>query len=297
MVWITRLILLISISVFSVQTYCLEMEKAPPALILKTGFFLDSFPDISQTDLAVALPFWVESIGKKVGIQSETYLYTNIEAMRMDYLQDKINFIVASPLTIAEHFDAAQLSEGYKIIWGGQKADSLLVITHKQSGLDHFSKLKNRRLSILANDRLSALYADILSKETFNLQAKSVFKKIITERKSSQLVLKLFFKNTDVILVYQGFYNLSSELNPQIANNTQVIAKLSDMPRALGFFHPRVDPIFRDQVLSEVERLNSYPAGQQLLDIFHADKAIRSKVDDLKSVISLKQRYKQLTFP
>lgn len=74
MVWITRLILLISISVFSVQTYCLEMEKAPPALILKTGFFLDSFPDISQTDLAVALPFWVESIGKKVGIQSETYL-------------------------------------------------------------------------------------------------------------------------------------------------------------------------------------------------------------------------------
>jgi len=265
--------------------------------IVKTGFLLNSFPDISRTDLEVALPFWVETISKKANIESETFIYTNIDKMRSDFLQDKINFIVAAPLSILEKFDSSQLTEGYKIVWGGQSADSLLVITHKQSGLNDFSKVKNQQLSLLANDPISDMFADVLALENFGIKAKPVFNKINYVRKSSQLILKLFFKKTDVIFVYEGLYNLTSELNPQIKAKTQVIAELSNIPRALGFFHPRVDPQFREAVLTEVDKLNSYPAGQQLLELFQADKTVRSSIEDLDSVKALKQRFQRLSSP
>lgn len=291
---LNKLVLLVSFLSFCIANNTIATENELYTNIIKTGFLLNSFPDISRTDLEVAVPFWVEGISNKVGIQSETYLYTNVDKMRDDFLQDKINFIVAAPLSIAEKFDNSQLTEGYKIVWGGQAVDSLLVVTHKQSGLNDFSKVKNQQLSLLANDPISDMYANILALENFGMEAKPVFRKINYMRKSSQLILKLFFKNTDVIFVYKGLYNLTSELNPQIRKNTQVIAELPGITRALGFFHPRVNPQFRDAVLIEVERLNAYPAGQQLLELFQADKTIRSSVEDLNSVKALKQRYLQL---
>ena len=272
--------------------YSNENETEPFQLL--TGFYLNSFPEVQPADIEIALRYWLEALSKKASIPAKTYVYTDIDKMRSDYYQGKLNFIVAAPLSILENIDMAQLVEGYKLTWSGVSADTLLVITGNHSGLNNFNAVKNKHLSMLTNEPMSKMYADVLALENFNMPAKQLFHKISYIKKSSQLIYQLFFQQTDVILVYQVLYNLSCELNPQIREKTQVIAELPAIPRVLGFFHPRVAPEFREKVLSEVEKLNTYPAGNQLLQLLQVDKAIRSNISDLDSVKQLNQRYIQL---
>ncbi len=289
-----RVLILFTISVLSFAYRSYAADKVIEQPSLNMGLFVNSLSEVTRADVDVAFNFWAGEIGKQEGITVMTQVYTDINVMRRDFDADKINFIIASPLPLLNEFDHEQLAEGYKVVWGSSAEDNLLVVTRKQSKLHDLVALKNKQLSIVQNEPISAMYADILALESFGLEAKKVFSKINYESKSTRLVLNLFFKRTDVILVYQQLYDLTCELNPQIKRDTQIINVLPNLPRVLGYFHKRVDPEFRELVLTEVDKLATHPRGRQLLALFQADKVVRSNTTDLKSTQELQQRYLQL---
>jgi len=270
-------------------------ESQRPQAMIRSGIFFSSTPYISQPDLKVAMQFWASQLGQQVSFSSHTTIYTNINKMRDDFDKGIINFIVAKPLSIIQGFDLTKLTAGYKAKWSGITADNLLVISHKKANINNFSSVKNKHLSLILNDPISEIFVNTLALEAFDLPAKQVFKKIEFIPKSNQLILNLFFQKTDVILIYKSFYELASELNPQIKNNTQIIASLPNLPRSLGFFHPSVEATLREQVLTEIENLKSIPQGQQLLELFRADSLVRSDTNDLDSIKALLKRYQQLS--
>jgi len=279
--------------IFFVQNSFAVEHSHQPANV-RTGFYLKAFSDIDRADIEVALHFWINEIAKKANLSTSTIFYDSIEKMHHDFIQHKINFILSSPLPIVNKFDPLILTGGYKVIWDGSAEDNLLVMTHKQSNLRKFSELKNKHISLLTRDPVIQMYADILALENFGKKAKQVFKQISNYKKSNQLILNLFFNKTDVILVYEKFYKLAIELNPQIKKDTRIISRLEKIPRALGYFHKDIDPVLKNIVISEVEKLHHYTKGQQLLNIFHADKTVRSSIADLKSTHQLKLRYQRL---
>jgi len=288
-------ILLIS----AIYSYCIQVSLATEKQIqqpeIRSGVFFTPMPYVSQPDLNIAMKFWANELSKQVDFSSHTTIYTNIKTMQDDFDKGIINFIVAKPLTILQEFDISKLTQGYKAKWSGLTADNLLVITHKESGITNFSLVKNKHLSLLINDPISEIFVDTLALESFSAISKQVFNQVEFLSKSNQLILNLFFKKTDVILVYEGVYNLAVELNPQIKVNTQVIARHPNIPRSLSFFHPSIDPIFREHVLTEIENLKTVPEGQQLLELFRADSLVRSEIKDLDSVRELLKRYQSLS--
>jgi len=258
------------------------------------GFLLDSFPDIERVDLEVALQFWAEQISKQKDIPASVTIYKDIKKMQKDFNQQKINFIVLSPLLILDYFDLKQLADGFKVYAADLSSEELLVVSNKDSNINSVNDFKNKKLSLLQNDAICEMYANTLTLDKFNLPSKIVFNHIDYIYKSPQLIYKLFFKKTDVILVYQRAYELAIELNPQIKHRTQIIHKLPNINRGLGFFHQAVDPQFRERVINILENIHRYPAGQQLLNIFFADKVIRSTVKDLQVLFKLKQKHLKL---
>ncbi len=284
--------LIIILFVFK-QSSCLAVENTMKQPTLRTGFYLLSFPDIAAVDMEVALRFWTEEVGKEVGIVANVYIYKDLQKMRDDFDQKKINFIVASPLIIAKNFDLNKLTDGYKVVLYGNSADNLLVVSHKQSQLDDFTKVKNQRLSLLSNEPISKLYLELLTQKYFAENSRKIFKNTEYIRNSNRLIYQLFFKKTDIILVYQAAYNIAVELNPQIGQQTQVIASLAGIPRGLGFFHHQEDPAFREKVLTEVEKLGNHARGQQLMALFSADEIKRSTLADLNTTRKLMRDYEQ----
>ncbi len=266
-------------------------EDLPQAFDMRVGFFMSAFPDLTRTDLDVALYFWTEKFSKQAGISVKAVIYESLETMRADFYQDKINIIIISPLLILNNFDYTQLKEGFKIVYQGSAEDELLVLTHKQSAIHHVNQIQKKRVSLLLNEPISKLYADTLSLNHFGKSLKKVVKKINYATKSSRLIYSLFFQETDIIFVYKRAYQVAVELNPQIGLNTQVIASLPHIVRGLGFFHHRVDPAFRKKVLFEAERVGRYSSGQQLLDLFYIDQVVPSSKEDIQTIKQLQQKY------
>jgi ABC-type phosphate/phosphonate transport system substrate-binding protein len=273
-------------------TFCQADEKQLPTV--RGGFYLNSFPEISIKDIEVALGFWTAEVLKNAGMIGKTIVYKNLEDMRTDFYQGKLDFVAASPMVFVNEFNLDLLADGYKALPFGKSTDKLVLITAKQPKFSHFKGLKNKRLGLLSNDATSEIYIDTLALESFGKKAKQVFSTISHSHKSSLLILDLFFKRVDAILVYEEAYTLATELNPQIKVETQIIAGLANISRGMAFFHRRVNRKFREHIINlAINSINSHER-YQLLSLFKSNSLKRSSLDDLKTTQQLKKRYLQL---
>lgn len=262
---------------------------------LRVGFYERAFPDFSKEDLEISVKLLSEEIGNQAGIHTTVKVYSDIALMNSDFEQGKINFVVASTLNLANDFDNNLLTDGFRLVISSDLPDSLLVLTRKNEGLDNLKVLKGKKLALVEYDPIADMYMDFLSFGTFHKSYHVGFKSIYREKKANQIILKLFFGQTDVICVYQNAYRLATELNPQILSKLQIISQLDGIPQGGGLFHKNVPPAFRERVIAEVIKLDTNARGQQLLQLFKADKSVRASLSDLTATKKLYSDYKQLS--
>jgi ABC-type phosphate/phosphonate transport system substrate-binding protein len=261
---------------------------------LRIGFHRASFHEYSREDLEISVKILTEEMGKEIGIQTSVLIYEDIKLMRTDFEQGKINLIFASPLLIATKFDSTLLADGFKMVPAGRNIDRLVVLTRKNEGMDDFKSLRSKKLGLVENDPAADLYINFLSQTNFKKDYHDTFTEIPREKKSHQVILKLFFGQADVVCVYDNFYQITTELNPQILSKTQIIAHIDGILQGAGFFHKNVDPVFRDRVIAEATQLNTYVRGQQFLEIFKDDKALRITPAELAMTRQLYSDYQRL---
>ena len=262
---------------------------------LRVGFYARAFPDFSREDLEISVKLLAEEIGKDSGIATTVTVFTDIALMRKDFEQGKINFAVASSLQLANDFDDAVLADGFRLVISSGLADSLLILTRKNEGLDNLKPLRGKKLALVEFDPVADLYIDYLARSTFHKGYQAAFKLIPREKKANQIILKLFFGQADVICVYRNAYLLATELNPQLESKLQIIAQLDGIPQGAGLFHKNTPAEFRERVIAKALKLDTHIRGQQMLQLFKADKAVRSTVADLTGTKQLFSAYKKLS--
>lgn len=253
----------------------------------RVGFYARAFPDFSLADLEVTVKLLSEEIGKQLGIQTSVTVFKDLAEMRNAFEHGEINFVVASSLNLANEFENSQFSDGFRMVTTNEFNDTLVVMTRKNAGLDNFKSLAGKRLTLVENDPIAHLYIDTLAVSHFNKHYYESFKVVKNETKYMQIILKLFFGQTDVICMYQNAYAVASELNPQIIAKLQIVSQINGIPQGLGFFHKSTSPIFREKVIAELLKLDTHTRGRELLQLFKADKTIRTSPADLIPVKQL----------
>lgn len=284
--------LLVTICLFGLQP--VQAEDPFKENTLRVGFHRPSFHEYSREDLEVSVKLLTEEMGKDIGIQTSVAIYDDIQVMRAEFERGIINIVFASPLLLATKFDISSLNDGFKMVPQGGSTDSLVILSRRYEGMDNFKDLKGKKLGLVDNDPISELYVNFLSLSTFHKDFKYIFNEIPREKKSHQIILKLFFGQADLVCVYGSFYKLTADLNPQILSKTQVIAKMDGILQGAGFFHKNVDSVFREAIIKEVIKLNTYPRGRQFLEIFKTERAERISVADLASSKKLYDNYSAL---
>lgn len=259
----------------------------------RAGFYARAFPDLSYEDLEVSVKLLAEEIGKEANITTNVTIFNDIYLMRKAFELGEINFVVASSLNLANDFDNTLLTDGFKLVANGP-TENLLVLTRKNEGLDEFKTLRGKRLALVEFDPVADLYIEFLALSTFKNGYQTSFKVIPREKKAHQIILKLFFGQADLICIYQNAYRVATELNPQLLSKLQIISQLNGIPQGAGLFHINAPPAFREQVISEVLKLENHARGQQLLQLFKADKAVRINLTDLINTKKLYSDYQQV---
>lgn len=261
---------------------------------LRIGFHRPSFHEYSREDLQITVKIVTEEMGKDLGIQTAVFIYEDMKLMSTDFAQGKINLIFSSPLLIANEVDNTLLADGVKFLPIGGDLTSLVILTQKNKGMDNFNSLRGKKLSLIENDPVTELYVNFLSQSNFKKDYIDVFEKTPREKKSNQAILKLFFNKVDVVCVYENFFRTTAELNPQILSKIQIINHSDSLLQSVGFFHKNVDAVFREDVIAAVIKLNTYPRGQQFLQIFKTDQAIRASPIELAMIKQLYSNYRRM---
>lgn len=261
---------------------------------LRIGFHRPSFHEYSREDLEISVKLLTEEMGKDIGIITSVFIYEDIATMRTDFEQGVVNIIFASPLLIATKFDNNLLADGFKMIPQGGNSDSLVILTQKNVGMDSFTQLQGKKIGLVENNAVAELYVSFLTKKYFNKNYKDIFKEIPREKKSHQIILKLFFGQADVVCVYNSYFQLTAELNPQILSKIQVISEINGILQGAGFFHKNVDASFRERIIAAAVNLNTYARGQQFLEIFKSKGAERVRPQDLDGSKALYSEYQRL---
>lgn len=281
----------------SLLIYPLLMVKASDPFAepsLRVGLDAKSFPDFSQEDLEISIKLLSEELGKEIGIQTTITVYDDIKAMHTDFQQGTINFVVASSILLVTNFNNQQLSDGFRFVRADNSSDQVLVLSQKKYGKTDFKNFLGKRLVLAKSDPMTELYMDYLARRTFKQGYQKSFKEIPREKNATQLILKLFFNQADITCVYYNAYQTAIDLNPQLEEQLQIIAHTDNIPQGAGFFHKNVPAAFRESVITQVLKLSSYARGQQLLQLFKSDEAVRSSAIDLVSTQKLYEAYHQL---
>jgi hypothetical protein len=254
-------------------------DDLPPISI---GFYVPALRDVPRKDVEVSLRFWIDELGASLNLPFKPIrLYDSMTELKLGMDNGDINFLVATSMGVAQYFAPEELADGFS----GQKLVSadLLFITRRAAGIKTMADLEGKRMAILENDELSDVYLETLLMQTWGRPDFTRLAALGREKRSGTLVHRLFFNQADAALVERNAFEAALALNGQIAQQLQVLEDLSFRggPPHIGLFSSRMAPQHVTVFSKAVMGLGKTPRGRQIMDIYHSDTMVVSRVSDL----------------
>lgn len=289
-----RVFLVLILTLDSIPAQCHEAEESVvPRLFV--GTYLPSLSDeINLSDIKISMEFWIVEIAKKFNItDAHVFFFNDISDMRDAFEQRTIDMIVAAPLDIVRHFDINELSAGIIGNTHDENEWSLVLLVNKRK-ISDFMQLKGKRLLLPEGDELPQVYADFLTSQKTHLDSQHFFSSVSHKKKSSRLILDLFFGQVDATIVYRSFYETMVELNPQIGHDIDILETYPIKCKTFAFFNKHYP--YAEKIYPLLDKFPEAPRGKQLLEIFKTDRLSRSEVEDLESVVELYRQYNSMKY-
>ena len=262
---------------------------------VRLGVDVQVFPDQALSDLKIALRMWLDEVSAHEAVTCSTAVYKDIGQLQTDFERHVVNLVVTSPIRFVKYFNPQHLSSGFKASKSiSQPFDTLLLLTRKNAGIANFSDLQGKHIALLDNDELAEIYLDTLTLSATGQLHPDFFKGVSHEKTSHRLILKLFFNNTDAVIVYQQAYQLAVEMNPQLDDQIYVLKSYGQIPWRIGFFHRDVDSDFRQRILEEAFKIDTLPRGKQLQELFGFDQVSPANITDLYAEQAIYDKYQIL---
>ncbi len=277
--------------IFFIEITSAEESDNYPEYII--GVNQNLIPDLTPTESSLALKLIDKDFGEFAKLRVSHINYDDLAKMRKDFNNGRFDFIILPSIEIIKNFEKEQLGEALTLSSRGQFLDLLLVISRNNEGIHDFSDLKNRKISIPDNDELTDIYLKTLVYRSGGTD-NCFFSKIDKFPTSQRLILQLFFKQTDAIVIFQSQLQLALEMNPVIAEKIKVVDKYEAVPAAMGYFSQNVDKSLQEYIISSLLKFQRTVRGRQLLLLFKTDEYRRANWTHLEPLIKLYNEYKLL---
>lgn len=268
-------------------------DDAPPPIAI--GFYTQVFRDVPRADVEVSLRFWTDELAQLVKLKFKPIrFYDHMDDLRRDMRSGEINFIVATSMGVAQYFSMDELRDGFS----GLKnvPDHLFLVVRRDSGIRTPADLAGKRVAMLEADELSEIYLDTLMMKALGRAAASGAPSVTHEKRSSTLVHRVFFNQSDAALVRRNTYEAAAALNPQIEQQLRVLETYTFKGRSphIGLFTARVSAQDAQAITRSAMTLGTSARGRQVLDIYNADSMVLTKVTDLDPFLDLLTQYRTL---
>jgi len=284
--------LMIIISLIFLPTIARPEKPNNPRLFI--GYSSKTFLDVDMKDAVAALDVWVNELSAKEGFIAQNKIYEDLSLLVKDFQQGNLDFGIVKSLDYLKIRKGLHSELAMTYMKGGKKTIRYYILVRYDSGITGIHGLRNKRLSMRRGDDMGLLFMNTLLLKNRQPEADKSFSYIDNKIRSSQVILSVFFGQSDVCITTDVAYRTMIELNPQVKENLKIISSSDELVEGVNFFRKDYDEHNKKIVLDRSQTLKDTARGKQILLLFKIDKVALVGEKDLDTVKSLVSEYEML---
>jgi phosphonate transport system substrate-binding protein len=261
--------------------------------IVNFGVMEYFFTDVNINDAKIAMHGWISELGKEyskktgANVSPVLHYFNNINEMMDMIKRKKIDIVILSSY---DYFimDFNKFIEPLTIDSPDERLIKVMLV-NKSNNITTLNDLKSRKISLGPGiDGIFAKYwLNMIFKQNKINDFSTFFSSIESCKKSSMVIMQLFFGKTDACVTTLFNFNTNAELNPQIKKNLKILTSSDKIPFVIFGIRKNFN-IVDSKILTDIA-VNGIgnKALKSMLEFFKKGAVVPYKVDLVLPVIEL----------
>lgn len=261
---------------------------------LRVAYSDKTLPDVDIKDATAAMKTYLAELGRSVGLNAESHIYGSIDDLTRDVKAGEIDLFAVRTLDYLRSGAQLRGVPAISNVRNNKIAVRYLILVPAGARVSRLSDLRRRRMSVLKGDDAGPLFLNLQLIKAGFPEMNEFFSSVEEKPKPSQVILSVFFGQSDACLVEDTAFRTMGELNPQVRTKLKVIAESPDLVTSMAFFRPGLAEDMRELVLETAGNLEDNPRGKQILMLFKCDSLTTPKESDMDSLRAMVAEYERL---
>ena len=266
--------------------------------VFELGVLRDSFINVNINDASVAINTWANELRKNLKIDAsfKLVIFDNTQEMVNYNSKKNLGMVILNSIDFLKLRNKMSLYPIFTSTDSKNIYSKLLIIT-KHLNAKNISDLRGKKIGfyLRRNNPIPELWINVLLAKNKLGTEEKFFSQIREFQSESQLILSVFFGQTDVGIVTESAFETMNELNPQIDKKIKIlkvsrgfIFDISSLTKG------SMEYSYSDQIKKDAVNLNRYPAGRELLTLMKTVRVVQFKPELLKNTEILYNEYKDI---
>jgi len=270
----------------------------PGRFHLKIGFSSKAFVNVPRDDIKIAVQVLSQKVAKKTIGSAESRVYDTTAEIEKDLKIKKLDIVALTPEEFIQLKAHAPLEPVMvTVAWKSHEVE-LLLLGRKESGFKRVAELKNRSIALPSeSSQYSSMYRTWVENLVMKEGAASpdrFFSALQETRNASQAVMSVFFRKADVCVVSSHTFEVTSELNPQIARELKVIASISRLSGGVITIRRDLSEERKQRIIQALQTLHEDQDGKQMFVLFQLSRLAPYRPEYLKETEALYEEQRSL---
>ena len=260
----------------------------------RLGFSSRMFTDINENDAKASVKVWAQVLAteRNIPLNTEPRVMYGVGAITEALRKKQVDCVAMTTdeyRVVSQEVDLSSLIVSLK---DGEATEEYIILVRQDNGIEKIEHLRKRTLAVFQSARTGVAeswLAGLLAQK--GLGPPEEFCGAITRpSKLLGVVLPVFFRRVDACLVTRRGYATMCELNPQMGRQLKALETSSKLVPVVFAFRRDFAPPFFDRLISEMTKIQTTPAGQQVLTIFQCDRLEVFPLSALQGTLDLLAR-------
>jgi ABC-type phosphate/phosphonate transport system substrate-binding protein len=263
----------------------LGLAKDRPLVI---GYSSKVFSSVSPRDAIGLTKVWVQNADRamKNDVPSNVVFFNDSGDMEKALQANEVDIVVLIAQEFTQLQERVPLKPVLSADYGRHFYDELLLLVRNDSGIFQLSQLRGKSIRIESCQKgsIPIQWLDSYLMAQVASDSQSFFSDITEYPKASQVIMSLFFKQSDACLASRDSLETMSELNPQIGRTLRILEKSPGFVTGLLAVRSDIRNPRRDALVKAIREMRNDPKGRQLLTVFRINRLVEFKPEHLAAI-------------
>jgi ABC-type phosphate/phosphonate transport system substrate-binding protein len=252
------------------------------------GFSGKVFFNVDPRDAIGLSKVWIQTADRtmKNSVPSNVVFLKDLEDIERALKNNRVDIVVLIAQEFAQLRERVPLSAVLSADYGRHFYDELLLLVRNDSGIIRMEHMRGKTIRIESGQKgtIPILWLDSYLLARYATDSRSFFANITEYPRASQVIMPVFFKQSDACLASRDSLETMSELNPQIGRSLRILETSPGFVTGLLAVRRDISNPRRDAMVKTILDIHNDPKGRQLLTVFRINRLVEFHPEHLVTI-------------